>query len=313
MLPPFVKVANQEQQMRELTLGVVQQCIAKLAIPKKEEAEKKTDNKNTKEEKKSNIAHDLELFFPELNRWHQYVLSEKTEGIDAVVSVCFTCEEGKSNINNFFDFKEKRIKKEPAIDEFSKALENFQIKGFKDQIEQFFKKRGKPLDDITELLQDEFFQKHFGKRIFYMPIKEGESVDKKELYLTDLFTVYNPEIQLNPLFLSDSVTQLFEFRRAITQPVEERKKHVDSIKSGLGNTVSWQTEWQKILQPMYQKPLGKLEQFFKKNLLCKLFSATCRVQIGNRQENVFVVFERKERAQDDKIMYDITIMRLYFL
>lgn len=311
VLPPFVKFVEQDQKKRILVLGVIQHCIAQLAISKEETADKKL--RAPKDEKQSVIMHDVEHFFPELNRWHNYLIKEKVEGVDADVSICFTCEEGKINVNNFFDFKEKRLKKDPLIDELSKALERFQIKGFKDQLEQFFKKKGKPIDDLAELLQDDYFQKNFGKRIFYDPPKPNEVVEKKEIYLMDLFTVYNADLKLNPLFLSDSVTQVLEFRRAITQAVEERKKHVDSIKSILKDTVSWQGDWEKIMQPMYQKPIGRFEQLFKKNLKCTIFSALCRVKIGEQTETVFVICARKERAQDDKIMYDVAIMRLYFV
>jgi len=309
ILPPFVKVTGEEQKIRELALGVVQQCIAQLAMPKKERGEKTTEEKK---EKSSEISRDFELFFPGINRWRDYVLREEVDGVDANISICFTCEEGKININHFFDFKEKRLKKEPLIDELSKFLETFQIKGFKEQLEQFFKKREKPLFDITELCTEEYFEKQFGNRIFYIPPKKGAE-EKKEIYLTDLFTIYNSDSTLNPFFLSDSVTQLFELRRAIAQPIDERKKHAESLKAELKETFSWAADWKKILEPMYQKPVGRYEQFFKKNLKCNLFSAVCRVQIGQRVETIFVIFSRKERVQDDKIMYDVAIMRLYFV
>lgn len=307
ILTPFVRASSNEQKLRALVLGVVQQCVVQLAIPKQDD----TQQKKEEPQKINTTAIDFELFFPLINRWQEYELREKIEGIDANVSICFICEEGKFNLNNFFDFKEKSLKKESPIDELSKMLEMFQIKGFKDQLEQFFKKRSKPLDDVTELLQDDYFQKHFGKRIFYIPSKESD--EKKEIYLLDLFTLYNPNVQLNPFFLSDSVTQLFEFRRAATQPLEERKKHIESVKKELKESFSFADDWKKFIQPMYQKPIGRFVPFFKKTISCNFFSAVCRVKIGQRSETVFVIFSRKERVQDDKIMYDVDIMRLYFV
>lgn len=51
----------------------------------------------------------LEAFFPSLHQWQTFKLKEGVEGIDATIRICLSCEEGKINLNNIYDFKEKKF------------------------------------------------------------------------------------------------------------------------------------------------------------------------------------------------------------
>jgi hypothetical protein len=311
MLPPFSRLTSRKMQAESLALGVVQQCVAQLAysikVPeKKEETKEKTTPQTS-------FFDDLKTFFPELNRWKSYMLKEQIDGIDAQVKICITSEEGKINVNSLFDFKEKKLQKNVPIDDFTKSLEKYQIKGFKAYIEQFFKKRQKPLDDIVELNNEEYFAKSFGNNIFYQPPENDKEAEKKVLYLTDLFTVFTDTTTINPFVLSDSLSIVLDVKRAILQTEEERKKQVETIEKQKKESFSWEADWKAILQPLYQKPLPFLGKLFETNPKMRVFSLICSVELAGYQTTVYAVLSRSLRVQDEKIMYDIAINRLYFV
>jgi hypothetical protein len=317
MLPPFSRLASRKTKSELVAMGVVQQCMAQLAYPikKQEKQEKQAGVKEqSTPQQPTSFFDDLKTFFPGLNRSKSYVLQEQIEGIDAEVKLCITSEEGKININSLFDFKEKKINKDFPIDEFSKALEKYQIKGFKAFIEQFFKKRQKPLDDILELNNEEYVKKAFGDNIFYRPPEYDKETEKKVLYLTDLFTVFTDSMLVNPFVLSDSFSIVLDFKRAIAQPEEERNKQIATIEKQKKESFSWDADWKSILQPLYQKPYPPfLVKLFESNPKMRIFSLFCTVTVQGVQTTVYAVLSRSLRVQDEKIMYDIAIMRLYFV
>lgn len=319
--PSYVKTSTRNEQAQQLAFSGLHWARALLAISKKKKDEsvstKAAPDGKTQENKNENIFNEISTIFPNINQWQVFDLKEHVDGIDGVLKICITNEEGKININSLFDFKNKKFVNEKIIDLLSLKLEHFGIKDFKSHIEQFFKKRGYPLTIITEILEDDYFKEAFKDKVFYTPLSSDELKDKKSkgnIYLTDLFTTYTPtELKINPWLFSDSVSQLFDVRRASSQKIEERKKHIESLKNEFKTSYDWQKDFKKCLQPMYEKSIDQYITFLKNDLTLRYFGVLCEGLFAGSIKKVYAILQKKERAQDDEIMYDVNIIQVYFL
>lgn len=314
--PSYVKTSIRNQQAQQLAFSGLQWVRSLLSFAKKkgEPSDKKNENKTNKNAEAFEEIKDL---FPQINQWQVFDLKEQQDGIDGILKICITNEEGKININSLFDFKNKKFVNEKIIDLLSLKLESFGIKDFKSHLEQFFKKRGYPLTIITEILEDDYFKEAFKDAIFYLPLSVDESKDKKskgKIYLTDLFTTHTPqELKINPWLLSDSVSQLFDLKRASSQKIEERKKHIESLKNEFKANYDWQKDFKKFLQPMYEKSIDQYITFFKNDLVLRCFGILCEGNFSGSTKKAYAILQKKERAQDNEIMYDVNIIQVYFL
>ena len=94
---------------------------------------------------------------PIINRWQEFKLVKKTDGIDGVIRVCIMSENGKVNLNQIFDFKTKKFKGQGQVArDYAKSFKIIaeRLKSFVEiDLYQpnlsFLTKRGYPLNDIN--------------------------------------------------------------------------------------------------------------------------------------------------------------------
>lgn len=109
----FDRTMIEREKAKALAKGGIELAISQLTIPKPEEkkSNEKSDAAATKdsEEKKDPNIELLKKILPALNRWQSFALKEDVDGLDGEIKLCITCEDGKIDINQWFDFNKKKF------------------------------------------------------------------------------------------------------------------------------------------------------------------------------------------------------------
>ena len=274
----------------------------------------------------------LERMLPYMNRWDIVNLEEEIDGIVGQIKICLSCEDGKINLNKWYDFekhafvgankagqKSPRGRQPKQTDEYKEALNKVftsiaQIT--KDQVDpkilinslqRFLKDRTYQLLDVTELLsisEWEYFKDH----VFYEPpLKEDDDTLKtRPIYLTDLFTIWTDEATLQPWLLSDSTLAVLGFPRAAGGDIMKREQSVAEWTKNFKKTAQWATDWDQTLGPVYgvhiknvPKPLVGL---FDPSFNPKVFSVISHGTIGGITQKVCAII-RKQAKGKDKVFF----------
>lgn len=242
------------EQAKMAALSGVQLAISALTVRLDEKKEGKTAQQGEKKAQPSKsdfYKKFLERIVPSLNRW-QVVELKPEQARSMKVKFCITCEDGKINLNTWYDYEKHQFKSKQHEEAFMSILKEVQgITGDKKSSESiltFLKKRAYPLNDVTELLQssDDYFATH----VFYEPQEEQ---NKKSLYLTDLFTTWTQTDRLQPWLLSESLATCLGFAQAKKDDTQAREQMMTEWLKPFKEKVDWQKEWNTILKPIYQK------------------------------------------------------------
>jgi len=242
---------------------------------------------------------------PHLNRWQDFQLKKDIDGIDGLVRVCITCEQGKININEAFDFKAMEFKKD-----YHKLLKGLEMPGklvpgeIFNKITEYFKKRKKKLDDVSELLQ---VKELSSLDIFYTPPEKPLSKKQKPqpnslLALQDIFTTLTKNDKVDPLWLSDALCAIFTLRRPLATDAvarkERYKKFAQTFKKDM--VKDWAANW-KVLEQLYDKKpkiIEEMKKVFTKEFGPKIFSVLSCGKVGNVEQYVVVVIQEQEVKDD---------------
>jgi hypothetical protein len=327
----FDQTMIEREKAKQLALGGLELAISQLAAaqPKKEAAEDKKVGPIKPEQKKPEAAQEKEnenkfikAIAPVINRWQIFKLKENLDGIDGTVQFAISCEQGKINLNQFFDFKEKKFKGENEKDGGAKKLfqdmyasmKKFtQDKDLFSSFEKFIRKQEYPFNDATELLEVPEFQKAFNINLFYEPPKkDGEQ--KTAIYLTDLFTVFSGQHKVQPWFLSNSLLTILGLKKAEQDDIEKRKRQIEqSLKEK--NLKDVAQVWDKQLQPLYGKDFKSLSKEVQQ-ILDPLFEPTTFSVlsygiIGAITQKIFAIIEKSSSAKKGEKPF--IVKKLYWL
>ncbi len=113
----FDQVMIDRQKAKTLALGGIQLAVSQLSVLKTATGEKPDQKKE-----KDPAAELLKKVVPTLNRWQRFELKDAVDGIDGVVQIAISSEQGKIDINQFFDFEKKKFKNEGAASGDAKKL-----------------------------------------------------------------------------------------------------------------------------------------------------------------------------------------------
>jgi hypothetical protein len=268
----------------------------------------KRSEQGKSEEQPTELKDFLKLVLPHLNKWQTFNLTEKVDGIDGQVKFCITCENGKININKSFDFKKGEFK-----EEVKNLLAGLHMKGtFREgdilnNLTKFLKEKKKPLQDISELVDVEGFEK---LDLFYSPpkhvTKKQEEKPNRTIFLQDLFTTWSDSEEMELLFLSDSALAVFGLRRPQANDAQRLKDRFENLiklfdpKWG----ADWKKHW-KFIQSMYGNKSPHIEKYAKilsKQFGPKVYSVlSCGVVQGVEQYFLAVIKEvvRKEKKKKE--------------
>ncbi len=295
----------QKEQARLLASGGINLAISQLTLrAEKKEKEKKEP---VKEEGDKELKKMIARVYPYLNRWQVFDIEEKFYGMQGEVKVCISCENGKININQAFDFSKQEFKKE-YINIF-KGLSLRRVFGqgeFVKILTKFFKKRKRKLDDISELSEVEELKK---LNIFYEPPKipkrKRDAKSNSTIFLQDLFTTWSDTENIELMFFSDSMCSIFGLRRPLAiDPEVKKEKYEVLVKVFKKN---WGADWEKnwsFLQQIYgEKPkvLKDFNRILSKEFGPKVYSVlSCGIVGGTKQKLLAVIKEIEEKNKKEE-------------
>ncbi|MCK4517573.1 hypothetical protein KAT92_02270 [Candidatus Babeliales bacterium] len=331
----FDQAMIEREHAEMLALGGVNLAIAQLTS--KIHTNKK-DQKKTKEKKdpafakasagreKKQRTKMLKRVLPNLNRWQVFDLQENIDGVEGQVKICVSCENGKININEAFDFKKKQFKPE-----YKKLLESLKFKKQQasgaqivKQLTTFLKKRNRKLEEIS-LLQTQALKTV--SQLFYKPPerteKRRDSKPNEKLAIQDIFTIWSKSDKLEALFLSDALCAIFGFRRPRAFDSQTRKEKFETvIKSFDPNKDENNPDYWKTLHPLYeQKGSFKIEDFkiFSSKFEPTVYSVLSSGKVGNVEQKLLAIIEKEsKKGEDSKQVNNLQIkpfkiIRLYWI
>lgn len=303
-----------------LSIALAQLSLLRPDSEKKEDGKKGEDKKDKEpspmpaeagKEKKgeSPIKKFFAKVYPHLNRWQSFNLTEKIDGFDGRIDVCITCEQGKINLNEVFDFSKMEFKKP-----FDAILKGLAIPGklaagqLLARLTQFFKERKRKLDDLSELCS---LPELKPLDIFYLPLRKQEGIKKIQpspiLALLDIFTLWSGTQQLEMVMLSDAMCAIFGLRRALPDDSIKRQEKFTAFaqKFDPSKSSNWDDNW-NVIEPIYeQKPkvFSELKGIFTKEFGPTEFSVLCCGKVGNVEQRLMAwisLGEDLEEKSDEK-------------
>ena len=316
----FIVAMIDRERAEMLALSGINLAIAQLLPDKKEKKGEKEattedqlpdENQQPSEAGKKPAKDDktkrfLMRVLPHLNRWQTFNLQEKFDGIDAQIKICVSCEHGKINLNEVFDFEKQEFKKE-----YEGMLKGLTIKGkmapgeIHNKLVEFLKGRRKKLYDISELYSISGFE---NIDIFYKPPKIAEKKGEKyspnvDVTLQDIFTIWTSDHEMHPLLFSDSLCAMFSLRRPIandaTTMKDKFKQLIESYKDDWGN--DWDGNW-KSLQIIYdQKPkfIKDIQGIFSKQFGPRVYSVLSCGKVGQVEQKLLAIIKLVTEERDD--------------
>lgn len=318
---PFTATYQHRQQAYMLALSGVQIAKSQLAVVPKQEEAKADQAKQaaTVPDEKARATALLQKLFPVLNRWQTFDLTQEKDGIDGHIKLCIMCEDGKIDINALYDFEKQQFagqgqeaeKVKKVLQElFSSIEKQTQGKNLFQSVEAFLKKRGYPLDDPTQLLLVKGFE-GFKNNVFYEPLVSKNEKEKKQLYLTDIFTVWTGKKTVEPWFFSSSVQQILGLRVS-----PDSKKAAAALKS-FTVQAQWPVTWNSTFAQLYETEFAALpkniDSLLSKKFEPKIFSVLVHGLFDQITQRVFAIVERVEQKSDKgQISYSVSIRKLYW-
>jgi len=332
---PFIThttTLTKHDQAKQLALGGIQLGISQLAwAAAPQEGKKKPQplGKQQPEPPEEKDKRFLEIILPVINRWQTIDLTENNQGIEGNIQIAISCEDGKININEIYDFEHKKFVGEgnpPDKADYKKIMQALcgeidkQAGGKKlfDALAAFLKKRDYPLNDVTELLTSKEFE-IFKHRLFYEPpeLEKTQQKQKKQIYLTDIFTVASAEKTVRPWLLSNSMCGLLNLEQVKPDDIKKRKESVTKWLNAFKSTAKWDEDWDKMLAPVYGTKYNAVPKFIKPIFATKFgpntFSILSYGKVDNVTQRFLAIVEKDTPSQNNDGRAVITIRKLYWL
>jgi len=291
-----------------LALGGINLAIAQLTVEQLTEksepsAEKENEKGDAKIKKETNAL--LERVLPHLNRWQEFELDDEIDGINGRVKICISCENGKIDINQAFDFKKQAFK--PDYEKLIKTLKLSTEKGMKSNffktLTAYLKKRNRKIDDLSELIEEESLSV---AKLFYEPPEKAAkprlSKPNIDLALFDIFTIWNKKEKLEALFLSDGLCQILEFRRPAAHDAEIRSEKFKSVIKNFDGTMNQNEEkYWKIVNPIYEQKSSfkiKNRKIFSSKFEPSVYSVLSSGKVGAVEQQILAIIKKVPPAKN---------------
>lgn len=314
---PFINMAIARQKAQFLAHAGINIAIAQLSkTPQKKES--RDDKKETMEDENVLL---LRTILPTLNLWQSFNLTQEHDGIDGQINLCLMCEEGKININRMYNFKKEMFRGskdkgwKQILQELCKNIEKT-TKGSDlfAAFEKIFKERRSKYNDATELVTKKEFY-YFKDFLFYQPSPEDKEKKQQFIYLTDIFTPWTSSGKIEPWLFSHSLMILLGLQSE--SDIKKRKELIEGWLKPFKKDTQWQQDWKTILQPIYAKELRSLPKYIDSVLSTHFdphfFSVRVHATVDNVMQQVYAILERVKRMENNEIVYDIFIRKLYWL
>lgn len=321
----FDRTMIEREKAKMLARGGIELAYSLLTVipPKDKEGAKAGYPPQEGQEKKDLNVELLKKILPTLNRWQTFELTDNADGIDGEIKLCITCEDGKLDLNQWYDFNKKKFIGEGANQLDGKKILKAVFGGLKktasgkdlfEQFEKFLKQRQYKLNDVTELLTVKELREALKDAIFYEPpsAKTGKK-EQRPVYLMDIFTLWSDKKTLNPWLLSDSICAIVGLKRAEQGDTATHEKEVDQLlKSTKSVEGDIKVTWEKVLQKLYGKELKAIPNdfsaLFAQKFEARTFGVLSYGRVGSITQKMYAIIGREKDA-----LAPYTIKRLYWL
>jgi len=349
----FSRTMIARERAKTLAWSGLQIAKAQLSfLPKKKEQKGKKpteDKEEKKDQKKESGPKEVKVWdegdakeflknvYPLINSWQTFKISKDKFGVDGEIHLFITSDDGKIDLNQTFDFQErkfvnqgkaegdfkkfyeqlfKEISKHVGGKDLFKTFDQFLTK--KEKFEQIYKNRQNKLYDTTEFFKfKEFavFQDHFVNVLASAKTERGKK--KKNIYWTDIFTIWSGKKNISPWFITDSIKRLLGFKFKEGQAVDQKKKSIDGLLKKFKLNLSWPQDWDTIFSSLYgikYKSLPKwAKELFGTKFGPKTFSVLSYGIVDGIAQKLFVVLERKKMQQNKKEFIKFDVKKLYWI
>jgi hypothetical protein len=296
---PYALMAMESKQAQLLAQSGIQLGLSQLDAPKVAKKEVKEGEQKKNPSPQDKAVDQLTIILPLLNRWQTIDLDEDRDGVEGTIKWCISCENGKIDLNAWYDFEKHQFvqpnEAEPLFKELFEKIQ--QLTGAKEPFPaftRFMKEREFKLNDATELITIPSFVV-FKNALFFEPPREG--VEKQSLCLTDIFTVWTGSRTINPWLLSDSLQMILGFSPVGAKELADRKKMVAEWLKPFKLKVQWQTEWDKIIKPLYKREFASIPKGLQSLLggtyEAQVFSILATATVGRVTERLLAIVELK--------------------
>jgi hypothetical protein len=300
----YMSSVKKREQAKRLARSGIQIALNQLALQDTKIIEEEEDEKKSKDpivrQKKL-----LKTLLTVQNKWQTFSLQEPQDGIEGIIKICITCEDGKIPLNALIDYKKQefiKTTKEPVLDGkevMQKICEKIkEIMVDTDLFEgflEFIKESKTTPADITSLFTQKQFDE-FREVIFFEPSEQEklEGVEqKKKLYLADIFSLWSEKPEINPWLLSPSVQQLAQ----ITDQELKSEDIKDLLEKLDLKAFSLKKDWDTYLKPLYgreYKTIAKeLTSLLSSKFEPRVFSVLCYGKVGRVTQKLVAIIARK--------------------
>jgi hypothetical protein len=297
----FLSARQVQQQIRKSRARISALNGITLALTQLNKKEVAT--KDAKDEKpKSDQVLFLQKMLPILNQWQTFHLTEKLDGINATIKIYLSCEDGKIPLSALFDEKEKKINKDflPLLKKIGGERKS-SGPDFSAKLINMISR--KTLDDASQLYSCSDLP------FFISPADEKTKTRKEGYYqhdaLTDLFSTWNTEKKINPLFLSAGCKKIFNIKNPFSSAKDDKneKSFYDQIAQTIGT--QWGSDWSKNsthLTTLYKTDVtlpAETHSILSEVIEPKVFSVLSCGIVNGTEQRIYAVMHRKavETAQ----------------
>ena len=279
--------------------------------------EKKEDNKDDNDKEKA------EFLVKKLNRWQKFELDESADGLNGELKIYIGSENGKINLNKLYDFEKNKFMSQIPAEQPGGAPTQFDEKkffqflqekiglafklskniDFGSLLESFFKKRGEPLEDVSDLLAIPELAP-LANMLFISP--------ERETALGDLFTV-STQTQPTPLLFSQTAQTIMELKNPTKGNTE--KLPIDGIAQIIrSQKINWQSVWTPTLSVLYAKEYAaippQIKLLFEARFEPTVFSVVSYGKVGLATQKICAIIEKN--SSDNK-RQPFLITKFYWL
>lgn len=308
----YMKTMINREKAKNLAFSGIQIAMSQLANAEKEPEKKEAkpaeqEKKQTQKDPLAQQKRFLVNILPILNSWQNFKLTQKDDGVRGQISICISCEDGKLDINQFFDFAHKKFINEGTGKNDAKKLFQELFNKLKEMqggesllnvFEKFLKERQNRLHEPSELLAIKEFD-IFKNKIFFAPeptVQHKGGQEKQSVYLQDIFTLWSSKKELNPWLLSHSLQAVCGLKA--TRGEDFTSKQLEGKLKDFKQELAFPKDWDKFLAPLFGKKFEQLPQEFRRVMSTKfephVFSVLSYGTAEDVTQKLLIIVERKE-------------------
>jgi hypothetical protein len=256
----------------------------------------------------------LSAQLPYLNTWQTFTLTQTVDGIDALCQIYITCENGKIDLNSLYDYKQKKwqkaknkrtqalpgkTEKDTTYDAkkvmtfiSNKVRDTFAGKNIVEILDQIFRERTEPIEDLSVLLTAKDLQ---GKKIALFPELPTKQENKPSIAVSDIFTIFTHKNEIEPILLAPGLIHAAGFKPPLR--TKEALSFIKEIKPDESVSLIWDDTlgpWYGVQQATIP---GEFESLFSKKLTGfegKAFSVVSYGTSGTFTQKLCVVLQQEE-------------------